>query len=158
MSHNDDQADTLSSDYDQGPGPTADEIGEQVVGNYFAKMWGERLPTAAPLELSNHERQHQAPNTIYLSGLIKVADIVEALPLRPEQTRQLPRTKIPAEVLRRRDEIRVLAVQVLESPGEAERWFKTPIRFALEGRRPVELLQTLEGCDKLEQLLKTLYS
>lgn len=158
MFHNDDQADTPSSDHDQGPGPTADEIGEQAVGDYFAKTWGARPPNAAPLESSERERQHQAPNTIYVSGFIKAADIAEPLIRRPEQTGQLPRTKIPAEVLQRRDEIRVLAVKVLGSPGEAERWLRTPMRVALEGLKPAELLQTLEGCDKVERLLKTLYS
>lgn len=158
MSQDDDQAHIPSSDCDQAPGPTADEIGEQFVGSYFAKAWGVRPHDAAPLELNDYERLHRSPNTMYVGGLVKIADIAETLIPRPEQARQLPRAKIPAEVLRRRDEIRVLAVKVLGSPREAEQWLERPIRFALEGRRPAELLQTLEGCEKVEQLLKTLYS
>jgi hypothetical protein len=158
MSHEDDQADTQTSDHDQEPQPTADEIGEQIVGSYFATTWGARPLNAPPLALPDFEQPASPPNTIYLGGLVKVADIVGPIFAQSEQVEPLPRTKIPAEVLRRRDEIRVLAVQVLESPSEAERWLKTPIRFALEGRRPAELLQTLEGCDKVEELLRTLYS
>jgi hypothetical protein len=158
MPDDDDQADTPSSEHDQGPGPTADEIGEQLVDSYFAKTWGARPLNAAPLELNDFERLHRSPNTMYVGGLVKVAEITETLIPRPEQTRQLPRAKIPAEVLRRRDEIRVLAVKVLGSPRDAEQWLEKPIRFALEGRRPAELLQTLEGCDKVEQVLKNLYS
>jgi uncharacterized protein (DUF2384 family) len=158
MSHNDDQAETPSSDDDQVPGPTADEIGEQVVGSYFAQTWGARPLNAASLELNDFERLHRSPNTIYVGGLVKVTDITETLIPRREQESQLTRIKIPAEVLRRRDEIRLLAVKVLGSPREAEYWLERPIRFALEGRRPAELLNTLEGCDKVEQLLKNLYS
>ena len=158
MSHDDDQAAPPFSDHDEGPGPTADEIGEQVVGSYFAKTWGARPLDTAPLELNDFKRLHRSPNTMYVGGLVKVAEIAETVISRPEQTRQPSRVKIPAEVLRRRDEIRVLAVKVLGSPREAEHWLERPIRFALEGRRPAELLQTLEGCDKVEHLLKNLYS
>jgi uncharacterized protein (DUF2384 family) len=84
----------------------------------------------------------------YIGGLIKAADIVESLIPQLEQAKQLPRAKIPAEVLRRLDEIRVLAVRVLGSPRDTEQWLQGPIRSALEGRRPAELLQTLEGCEK----------
>jgi len=158
MPHDDDQADTPSSDHDQGAGPTVDEIGEQLVGSYFAKAWGTRPLNAAPLELNDFERLHRSPNTMYVGGLVKVADIAETLMPRPEQTRRLPRAKIHPEVLRRRDEIRVLAVKMLGSPREAENWLEKPVRFALEGKRPAELLHTLEGCDQVEQLLKSLYS
>jgi hypothetical protein len=158
MSQDDDRADSPSSDHDQGSEPTADEIGEQVVGNYFAKTWGSRPFNSAPLELNDFERLHRSPNTMYVGGLVRVADIAENLVPKPGPGTQLPRAKIPAEVLRRRDEIRVLAVKVLGSPREAEHWLERPIRFALEGRRPAELLQTHEGCDKIEQLLKNLYS
>jgi hypothetical protein len=158
MSHDDDQADTPPSDHDQGPGPTAEEIGEQVVSSYFAKTWGARPLDAPQLEPITLEQPESPPNTIYISGLIKASVIVESLLPESEQVRQLPLAKIPAEVLRRRDEIRVLAVKVLGTPREAERWLERPIRFALEGRRPAELLQTLEGCDKVEELLNNLYS
>jgi hypothetical protein len=158
MSHEDDQADTQSSDHDQAPGPTADEIGEQIVGSYFATTWGTRPLNAPPLGLSDFEERDAPPNTIYIGGLIKAADIIETLIPQSEPARQLPRAKIPAEVLRRRDEIRVLAVEVLRSPRKAAEWLDTPLRFALDGRKPAELLLTLEGCDKVEQVLKTLYS
>lgn len=158
MSQDDYQTEILSSGHDQEPGPTADDIGEQIVGSYFAATWGARPLGAAPLELNDCEQPESPPNTIYIGGLVKAADIVKTLIPQPEQAKQLPRAGIPAEVLRRRDEVRVLAVQVLGSPSEAERWLQTPKVVTLGGQRPRELLNTLEGCDKIEQLLKTLYS
>lgn len=157
MSHEDEQTDTPSSD-DHELAPTADEIGEQIVGSYFATTWGTRPLDAALLELNDIEQSKWPPNTLYIGGLVKAADIVEPLISQSEQARKLLHAKIPAEVMRRRDEIRVLAVKVLGSPRQAEQWLEKPIRFALEGQRPAELLQTLEGCEKVEQLLNTLYS
>jgi hypothetical protein len=113
---------------------------------------------AAPLELDDFKRPFRPPTAMYISGFVKASIIAETIMSSPEKTMHVPHAKIPAEVLRRRDEIRVLAVKVLGSPREAERWLETPIRFSLEGRRPTELLQTLEGCDKVEQLLNNLYS
>jgi uncharacterized protein (DUF2384 family) len=115
-------------------------------------------PNAAPVELNEFERSHRSPSTTYVSGLVKAADIAETLIPTADQTGQLSRTKIPAKLQWRRDEIRVLAVKVLGSPREAEHWLETPMKFAFDDQRPRELLQTLEGCDKVEQLLKTLYS
>jgi hypothetical protein len=158
MSHEDNHAGTQPSNHDQEPGPTADEIGEQIVESYFATAWGTRPLNAEPLEPNDFERPESPANAIYIGGLLKAANILKPLIPQPEQAKPMPRAKIPAEVLERLDEIRELAVKVLGSPRDAEQWFQRPIRFALEGRRPAELLQTLEGCEKVEQLLKNLYS
>lgn len=156
--HEDDELLNLPTNADKEPELSAEEIGEQVMESYFARAWGARPANAAPLELNDFERLHRSTNTMYVSGLVRLADITEALKLKKEQSREPPRAKIPADVLRRRDEIRLLAAKVLKSPRDAERWLETPIRYALKGRRPAELLQTLEGCDEVERLLNTLYS
>lgn len=158
MCQDDEQWNIPPSATEQDGGPTADEIGEQVMRSYFATTWGARPTNAASLELNEYERLHRSPHTMYVGGLVKIADITEALVTSPEQVRQQLHAKIPAEVLRRSDEVRELAVKVLGSPREAKHWLERPLKIALEGRRPAEVLRTLEGCDKVEQLLKNLYS
>jgi hypothetical protein len=67
---------------------------------------------------------------------------------RSEQARQLLRAKIPAEVLRRRDEIRELAVKALGSSRDEEHWFERPIKFALEAEGRQSYFRRLEVVTK----------
>ncbi|MCS0583392.1 MbcA/ParS/Xre antitoxin family protein [Massilia pinisoli] len=142
---------------EQGSGPSADEICEQVVGSHFAKTWGERPLNAAPLELPDVKKIHRSANTMYVAGLTKLADITDALVERILPNDQPVHPKIPAEVLARRDEIRNAALEKLGSPQQAKKWLEGP-KVSLQGRRPVDLLGTLEGCDQVQKMLDDLYS
>lgn len=48
--------------------------------------------------------------------------------------------------------VRALAVEVLGSVEAAEQWLMTPA-MGLDQRRPVDLMQTLDGCDQVNLLL-----
>lgn len=48
--------------------------------------------------------------------------------------------------------VRALAVEVLGSVEAAEQWLKAPA-MGLEQRRPVDLMQTLDGSDQVNLLL-----
>lgn len=48
--------------------------------------------------------------------------------------------------------VRALAVEVLGSVEAAEQWLMAPA-MGLEQRRPVDLMQTIEGCDQVNLLL-----
>jgi uncharacterized protein (DUF2384 family) len=142
---------------EQSSGLSADEICEQVVGSHFAKTWGGRPLNAAPLELNIVKRLHRSANTMYVAGLTKLTDITDVIVERMLPSDQPVHTKIPAEVLARRDEIRNAALETLGSPQQAKRWLEGP-KVTLQGRRPVDLLGTLEGCEQVQKMLDDLYS
>lgn len=53
--------------------------------------------------------------------------------------------------------IRALADQPLGSVSAARQWFATPFRSALQGKTPIELMISLEGCTQVEAFLCSLY-
>lgn len=155
-SSDDEQSDDIGRDGETAPEPTADEIGEQIVGNYFIKTWGERPKAETQVvEQSEYARLHESPGTSYVSGLISLGDITSSLfePVKPEV---LPPPKISPELLARRDEIRALAAEVYGSVAEANRFFERKMTAALDRKRVAEHLNSLEGCDRIEEFLRTI--
>lgn len=142
---------------ERGSGPGADEICEQVVGRHFAKTWGGRPLNAAPLELNDFKRVYRSAHPMYVGGLTKLANITDAIVERILPNDQPAHAKIPAEVLARRDEIRNAALEKLGSPQQAKKWLESP-KISLQGRRPAELLGTLDGCEQVQKMLDDLYS
>lgn len=137
----------------------ADDIGERVMANYFSAAWGPKpVQPDLPPQPSNFARLHRSPATMYVSGLIDVAEIQSELLVCRLPERAPVHPKMSPELLRRRDEVRALAEKMLGSPRDAKRWLETPLKFALDRKRPAEWLQTLEGCDKVEEFLNNLYS
>jgi hypothetical protein len=137
---------------------TADEIGERTVAEFYRKTWVER----STAERAEHEQPtipYVTPSagTLYIGGLTDIAHITNALfKSDVEETSQM-RPTIPPELIKRRDEVREYASKILGSERVANAWFERPMAVALGRRRPVEHLQTLEGCDAVEEFLRSLY-
>lgn len=158
MPHDDDQVDHPFDDIDeQKPRLTADEIGDQVVGRYFEDTWGPKTVNEPLMpEQSDYARLHQSAGTMHVSGFVHIADVTEAL-LAPE-AEEVPmvQTKIPPELLQRRDQIVELAVKVYQSEKKVTAWLDRSL-VTFSGKRPRDLLKTLEGCDEAEEFLRSLY-
>lgn len=160
MSHDDEQADDAGRDVDEHvPSLTADEISEQIQSKYFLDVWGPKtehhpLPPAQP-EQSDFARLHEGLGTMHVSGLVHISDMTDSLLTRSTSPTHVARSKIPAELLRRRDEIKELAWKVFGSDRDAVRWFQQPLN-SFKGP-PQSLLKTFEGCDELENFLRSLY-
>lgn len=172
MAEEDDRPDSSWSYDEQSSGLSADDICEQIVGSHFTKSWGERPLNASPpesdglrgrplntspLESNGSKRLRRSANTMYVGGLTKLADITEALVEQIVPNDQPVHPKIPAELLLRRDEIRYAALEKLGSPQQAKKWLEGP-KVSLQGRRPMDLLETLEGCEQAQRMLDDLYS
>jgi hypothetical protein len=140
------------------PDLTADEIGERTVAEFYRKTWGERV-TAERVGHEQPATPYVTPSagTLYIGSLTDIAHITNALfKSDVEETSQM-RPTIPPELIKRRDQVREYASKILGSERAANAWFERPMAVALGRRRPVEHLQTLEGCDAVEEFLRSLY-
>lgn len=147
-----------SSD-DKIPDLTADEIGESTVAEFYRKTWGERLTP----QKADHQQDESAgfttpgPGRLYVGGLTDIAHITSALFKSDDEGSPSMRPPIPPELIKRRAEVREYAAKILGSERTANAWFERPMAVALGRRRPAEHLQTLEGCDAVEEFLRSLY-
>lgn len=146
------------ADGEQNAGLTADEISEQAVAAFYKRTWSAvpSLQETVP-EQSAFARMHDSPGTLHVAGLTDIAHITNALfPQNVEGVHPV-RPAIPPELIKRRDEVRAYAAKVLKSEKNANEWFERPMTVVLDRKRPAEHLQTLEGCDAVEEFLRTFY-
>lgn len=146
-----------SSD-DTVPELTADEIGERTVAEFYRKTWGERqTPDKADRQQDEPAGFNPGPGTLYVGGLTDIAQITSALFISDIERSPPMRPPISPELIKRRAEVREYAAKILGSERTANAWFERPMAVALGRRRPAEHLQTLEGCDAVEEFLRSLY-
>ena len=136
---------------------TADEIGEHTVAAFFRNTWGEPASPVQIQELSVFPKLHASLGMLRIAGFTDLAHITGALFKSDVKGGPAMRTAIPPELIKRRTEVREYAAKILGSEQTANAWFERPMAVALGRRRPVEHLQTLEGCDAVEEFLRSLY-
>lgn len=137
---------------------TANEIGERTVAEFYRNTWGERQSS----EKADHPQDEPAsftpgPGTLYVGGLTDIAHITRSLFKSDVEGSTPMRPPIPPELIKRRTEVREYAAKILGSEIAANAWFERPMAVALGRRRPADHLQTLEGCDAVEEFLRSLY-
>lgn len=72
-------------------------------------------------------------------------------------TRGKPRPYFSPQLAARRHMIRALAEDLLGSNCSARRWFATPFKHALGGSTPIDLMETMDGCERVDRFLRSLY-
>lgn len=133
---------------------TADEFAERHVSKFFD---GAKGPLDESDETAADNNDANSPlsgdGIIYISGLNRAAHLLAsaAMPKNHEA-----RPKQPLELLTRKAEVRLLAEKVLGSREASLRWMEKKMLHALGKRRPSEVMATMEGCDEVEQFLRTL--
>ncbi|MBD8625761.1 DUF2384 domain-containing protein [Oxalobacteraceae sp. CFBP 8753] len=152
---------------------TADDIGMRTVSDFY-KTWTPDASTA-PNSHNSESDAHRDPRS-YLYSKDVVGDPTDitsilrhALPtnLMPpssfgEQGAPSARAGAPSrfspELDARRLEIRRLAEKTLGSVAAVRRWLGIPVEDELMGKTPIDLMETLEGCDQVQRFLMSQYS
>lgn len=129
-----------------------EEIAERIVNAYFATP---SVPAEDEPEMDREETPQiiEGGGVIYTAGFNRASRLISGIPA-PQQSEA--RAKQSPELLLRKAEVRLLAEQVLGGRPAAIRWMEKPLIFHFSGRRPAEVMATLEGCDEVEAFLRLL--
>lgn len=154
-------------------GETADDIGMRTVSNFY-KTWTSDPSSGPDSHNGGSDAQRDPRSYLYSKNVVgEPTDITnilrQALPanLMPpgpfgEQSAPSERpgtpSRFPPELDARRLEVRRLAEKTLGSVTAARRWLGVPVDDELMGKTPIDLMETLEGCDQVQRFLISQYS
>lgn len=131
---------------------SADEIAARIVSQHFGTV-------PMPFQDTDDPTSDRLPGIpvgdgiIYVSGQYKAACWTDASAAAEKIS--LARPKQSPELLLRKAQVRLLAEEVLGGRAASMRWKERPIMVTFKGKRPAEIMATLEGCDAVEELLRS---
>lgn len=153
MRTNNDREDDQAKQRDTSAENLADELSDELVGRFYAGAKGGQADDW--IARLDHK---QAPRTREPSGGIVPNDLSVILKkmFDPNETpAHVPR--FTPELVAKRGRIRAMADELLGSKAAARQWFATQFKIALNGKAPIDMMETLEGCAKVEAFLCSLY-
>lgn len=151
--NDDDCEDDQREHRDASVGNLADELSEELVSRFYAGAKGEEAD-----DWIAHVDTAKAPRKNVLTGSGIPADVSAILKQMFDPGPAPARgPRFTPELVAKRVYIRALADELLGSVSAARQWFATPFRSALQGKTPIELMTSLEGCTQVEEFLCSLY-
>jgi hypothetical protein len=152
---------------------TADDIAMRTVSNFYT-TWTPNTSTGQEPRNGGSDAQHDPRSHLYSKDVVgdptDITNILRrALPatlMAPshfgERGESSARAGTPSrfspELDARRLEIRRLAEKTLGSVTAVRQWLGIPVEDELMGKKPIDLMETLEGCDQVQRLLISQYS
>lgn len=152
---------------------TADDIGKRTVSDFY-KTWKPDASLGPDPHNGKSDAQRDPRSYLYSKGVVSdPTDITNILrhalpanmmPPSPfgEQGAPSERPGTPSrfspELDARRLEVRRLAEKTLGSVTAVRRWLGIPVEDELMGNTPIDLMETLEGCDQVQSFLMSQYS
>jgi len=152
---------------------TADDIGMRTVSDFY-KTWTPDVSTGPDEHDGGSDVQRDPRSYLYSKDVVgdptDITNILRhALPanLMPPGTLGEKRalsvkagipSRFSPELDARRLEIRRLAEKTLGSVTAVRQWLGIPVEDELMGHTPIDLMETLEGCDQIQRFLMSRYS
>jgi hypothetical protein len=167
---------TDADDFDDDnakPEETADDIAMRTVSDFYT-TWKPNTSTGQEPRNGGSDAQRDPRSHLYSKDVVgdptDITNILRrALPatLMPpshfgERGESSARAGTPSrfspELDARRLEIRRLAEKTLGSVAAVRQWLGMPVEDELMGKTPIDLMETLEGCDQVQRFLMSQYS
>lgn len=145
--------DIEDEDADGGPNRRDDDdICDGIVGQFFNNA--KYQPADEDVGAVQHDdppapRRPTGRTPVHVNAHLRKALIDDS------SRASLPR--FTPELVAKRDQIRFTAEKLLGSRPAAQRWFGTVSVHILSGKTPLDVMTTIDGCEKVEQFLLSLY-
>lgn len=147
---------------------TADDIGTRTVSDFY-KTWTPD-PSSGPdsqnggSDAPRHPRSYLYSKDVVgeptdITNILRQALPANLMPPSPFGEKGAPSerpgtpSRFSPELDARRLEIRRLAEKTLGSVAAVRRWLGIPVEDELMGKTPIDLMETLEGCDQVQRFL-----
>jgi hypothetical protein len=152
---------------------TADDIAMRTVSDFYT-TWTPDASTGPEPCNGGSDAQRDPRSYLYSNDVVgeptDITNILQhalsenLLPPNSFGEREAPsaRASTPSrfspELDSRRLEIRRLAEKTLGSVAAVRRWLGIPVKDELMGKTPIDLMETMEGCDQVQRFLMSQYS
>lgn len=151
---------------------TADDIGMRTVSDFY-KTWTPDASTGPGPRTGGSDAPRDPRSYLYskdvvgdptdITNILRHALPANLIPPSPFGEQGVPSerpgtpSRFPAELDTRRLEVRRLAEKTLGSVTAVRRWLGVPVEDELMGKTPIDLMETLEGCDQVQRFLMSRY-
>jgi len=152
---------------------TADDIGMRTVSDFY-KTWTPDASADPDPRTSGSDAPRDPRSYLYskdvvgdptdITNILRHALPANLMPPSPFGEHGAPSkrpgtpSRFSPELDARRLEIRRLAEKTLGSVAAVRQWLGIPVEDELMGKTPIDLMETLEGCDQVQRFLMSQYS